>query len=153
MKLTRLISFLGVVSVLIMTGCKGTIVEDMPMIELRYINNTSHSLHLRMSWYLPSVNWPEREFYSVDIPAGGKSIVDFTLEDYHGATFSSCSISFDDGKILKYHVDIPQGYDGRGYLSTDPLSPLSPGAYSVEVNNDIQIRSYTFTDEHYKLAE
>ena len=65
MKLTRLISFLGVVSVLIMTGCKGTIVEEEPIIELRYINNTDHSMHLKMSWYLQTITVPrpEREFF------------------------------------------------------------------------------------------
>lgn len=136
-------------------GCKGTIVEEEPIIELRYINNTDHSMHLKMSWYLQTntVPCPEREFLSVDIPAGSQFYIDFALGSYHGATFSSCSISFDDGKVLKYHVDIPNGYDGRGVISKDPLSPLSPNAYSVEVNGDMVIRSFTFTDEHYKLAE
>jgi len=112
-------------------------------------------MHLKMSWYLQTntVPCPEREFLSVDIPAGSQSYIDFALGSYHGATFSSCSISFDDGKVLKYHVDIPNGYDGRGVISKDPLSPLSPNAYSVEVNGDMVIRSFTFTDEHYKLAE
>ena len=71
----RLIIPFFIACIPLLGGCKGTIVEEEPIIELRYINNTSHSLHLRMSWYLPSVNWPEREFYSVDIPAGDHSVL------------------------------------------------------------------------------
>ena len=127
--------------------------ETMPEIELRYVNNTNHSLHLKMSWYIPSANWPEREFYSVDIPAGSQSFVDYALEDFNGSTFSSCSIEFDDGKALKYHISVPYDYDGSRPISTDPLSPLSPGAYSLSVVSGVQVRTFTFTDEHYQLAE
>lgn len=138
--------------VMSITGCINVRVEDLSINELRYINDTGHSMHLKMSWYEPSDNWSEHEFYSVDIPSGSLSWVDFALEDYHGSYFSSCSITFDDGKRLNYHVDVPEDYE-FGRISTDPSSPLSPSAYSVEVNNGLVIRSFIFNEEHYLLAE
>ena len=145
----RLVLLMMIALAPLIDGC--TVHEDIGEdfhfpVEYRYYNDTQHSLHLKMSASkLHGNQWEEKEFLSADIPAGG--VTYFTHRVDHGVgTFSSCSIIFDDGKELKYHVK-------DGEKSTDPLSPLSMIAYSIEWLSGTKVFSISITDEHYRLAE
>ena len=96
MKLSRLISFLGVVSVLMLAGCKKDI--DEPILRgLVYVNQTDHPV---------TVTLQGEELHSKGTSAQIPPRADVMFRVHSFDPFlSSCTFTFDDGKKVVYDLN------------------------------------------------
>lgn len=139
MKLSRLISFLGVVSVLMLAGCKKDI--DEPILRgLVYVNQTDHPV---------TVTLQGEELHSKGTSAQIPPRADVMFRVHSFDPFlSSCTFTFDDGKKVVYDLN-----DAGSNM--DSSNPLWLGSYQQTVSEEgLNVLFYfTITDEHYRMAE
>lgn len=134
---------LAICLVLYLAGCQGDYDDDSLNIVV-FENKTEHAFQIDVWWK----KWEkETKFCSLGIPAGASASKDFIYFIFSPGIFSSCSIEFDDGRVLKYPRDI------QDPEQKDPSSPLDASAYSKNFHDGVYEWTFVITEDYYLLAE
>lgn len=124
-------------------GCYNGSEPNESLHRIFFENQTGRSMSLEL-WNNEGDG--ETLFCSIDIPAGSYGEKDLLAISYAPIYFTSCFITFDDNRSLKYHRQY-------GEMVDDVLSPLRRASYTYEQTDNIANFRFTFTDEHYRLAK
>ena len=148
----RIINLLGLVSAIMIaaaSSCTREVGQDISIndIIVQYNNQTDHAVNLTMSEYSPK--WEETGFCDFAIPSGDYAQQQLSHDVDHRLRpiFSTCVISFDDGKSLRFHVD------DHSYRPEVPNRIMDFNLYHCSVDEGRMSCTFNITQDYYLSAE